>query len=155
MYARRGEVGRRGGRAIRGAAHGSGRGVLGAAGGRAREGVDAAQRSRERARHGHRTFATEEDLRQGDETLNAMSPPGDGMGRRIAVETYEVAADLRMQRDDLQIDGRRLDASRAPGVEAAAAMARSWIARPVESNSVTASGRGRPAASPARTAPRS
>ena len=41
-------------------------------------------------------FATEEDLRRGDETLNAMSPPGDGMGRRIAVETYEVAADLRM-----------------------------------------------------------
>jgi hypothetical protein len=41
-------------------------------------------------------FATEEDLRRGDETLNAMSPPGEGMGRRIAVETYEVAADLRM-----------------------------------------------------------
>ena len=34
-------------------------------------------------------------------------------------------------------------------------MARSWIARPVESNSVTASGPGAPAASPARTAPRS
>ena len=41
-------------------------------------------------------FATEEDLRRGDETLNAMSPPGDGMGRRIAVETYEVAAERRM-----------------------------------------------------------
>jgi hypothetical protein len=41
-------------------------------------------------------FATEEDLRRGDETLNTMSPPGEGMGRRIAVETYEVAADLRM-----------------------------------------------------------
>src|SRR4051812_25815570 len=41
-------------------------------------------------------FATEEDLRKGDETLNAMSPPGDGMGQRTSVETYEVAADLRM-----------------------------------------------------------
>ena len=41
-------------------------------------------------------FATEEDLRQGDETLNAMSPPGEGMGRRAPVEIYEVAADLRM-----------------------------------------------------------
>jgi hypothetical protein len=25
-----------------------------------------------------------------------MSPPGDGMGQRTSVETYEVAADLRM-----------------------------------------------------------
>jgi hypothetical protein len=41
-------------------------------------------------------FATEEDLRRGDATLNEMSPPGDGMGQRTAVETYEVAADLRM-----------------------------------------------------------
>jgi hypothetical protein len=41
-------------------------------------------------------FATEEDLRQGDATLNEMSPPGEGMGRRTAVEVYEVAADLRM-----------------------------------------------------------
>ena len=41
-------------------------------------------------------FATEEDLRQGDATLDAMSPPGEGMGKRTAVETYEVAADLRM-----------------------------------------------------------
>jgi hypothetical protein len=41
-------------------------------------------------------FATEEDLRKGDETLIAMSPPGDGMGQRTSVETYEVAADLRM-----------------------------------------------------------
>ena len=41
-------------------------------------------------------FATEEDLRRGDETLNAMSPPGDGMGQRTSVEMYEVAADLRM-----------------------------------------------------------
>jgi hypothetical protein len=36
-------------------------------------------------------FETEEDYRQGDETLNAMSPPGEGMGRRTAVEKYEVA----------------------------------------------------------------
>ena len=41
-------------------------------------------------------FATEEDLRKGDETLNTMSPPGDGMGQRTSVEMYEVAADLRM-----------------------------------------------------------
>jgi hypothetical protein len=36
-------------------------------------------------------FETEEDYRQGDETLNSMSPPGDGMGRRVSVEKYEVA----------------------------------------------------------------
>jgi hypothetical protein len=41
-------------------------------------------------------FATAEDLRQGDATLNEMSPPGNGMGRRAPVEVYEVAADLRM-----------------------------------------------------------
>jgi hypothetical protein len=41
-------------------------------------------------------FATEEDLRQGDTTLNEMSPPGDGMGQPSPVEFYEVAADLRM-----------------------------------------------------------
>jgi hypothetical protein len=41
-------------------------------------------------------YVTEEDRRQGDETLNAMSPPGDGMGQRSSVEMYEVAADLRM-----------------------------------------------------------
>ena len=41
-------------------------------------------------------FATEEDLRKGHETLNSMTPPGDGMGQRISVEMYEVAADLRM-----------------------------------------------------------
>jgi hypothetical protein len=36
-------------------------------------------------------FETEEDYREGDETLNTMSPPGDGMGERIAVEKYELA----------------------------------------------------------------
>ena len=41
-------------------------------------------------------FATEEDLRKGDEKLNSMTPPGDGMGQRTSVEMYEVAADLRM-----------------------------------------------------------
>jgi hypothetical protein len=41
-------------------------------------------------------FETEEDLRKGDETLNAMSPPDDGMGSRIAVNNYEVAVDLRL-----------------------------------------------------------
>jgi hypothetical protein len=41
-------------------------------------------------------FETEDDLRKGDETLNAMSPPVDGMGQRTSVEMYEVAADLSM-----------------------------------------------------------
>ena len=40
-------------------------------------------------------FETEEDYRQGDETLNEMSPPGEGFGRRTGVEKYEVAVDLR------------------------------------------------------------
>ena len=39
-------------------------------------------------------FETEEDYRQGDETLNSMSPPEDGMGQRVAVEKYEVAAQV-------------------------------------------------------------
>jgi hypothetical protein len=41
-------------------------------------------------------FETEEDLRKGDETLNSMTPPDEGMGRRSAVENYEVAADFRL-----------------------------------------------------------
>jgi hypothetical protein len=41
-------------------------------------------------------FESEADMRQGDEKLNSMSPPGDGMGRRSAVEMYEVAVDLRV-----------------------------------------------------------
>jgi hypothetical protein len=40
-------------------------------------------------------FETEEDLRKGDATLNEMSPPT-SMGERVAVEHYEVAADIRM-----------------------------------------------------------
>jgi hypothetical protein len=40
-------------------------------------------------------FETEDDLRQGDATLNEMSPEGGGLGTRISVETYEVAADMK------------------------------------------------------------
>lgn len=39
-------------------------------------------------------FETEADYREGDETLNAMSPPGEGMGSRVAVEKYEVAVEI-------------------------------------------------------------
>jgi hypothetical protein len=39
-------------------------------------------------------FANEEDYREGDATLNSMSPPGDGMGERVAVERYELVAEL-------------------------------------------------------------
>lgn len=39
-------------------------------------------------------FETEEDLRKGDEALNAMSPQDEGIGRRASVETYEVAVDV-------------------------------------------------------------
>jgi len=39
-------------------------------------------------------FENEEDYRQGDATLNSMSPPGEGMGQRVGVEKYEVAIDL-------------------------------------------------------------
>ena len=39
-------------------------------------------------------FETEEDYRQGDETLNSMSPPGGGMGQRVSVEKFEVAVQL-------------------------------------------------------------
>ena len=35
-------------------------------------------------------FETEEDVRRGDQALNAMSP-GEGSGRRSSVEIYEVA----------------------------------------------------------------
>lgn len=41
-------------------------------------------------------FDTEEDLRTGDATLDAMDPPHDGMGRRTAVDVYEVVVDLRL-----------------------------------------------------------
>ena len=40
-------------------------------------------------------FETEEDLRKGDEVLNSMNPPEEGIGRRTSVEMYEVAVDVR------------------------------------------------------------
>jgi hypothetical protein len=40
-------------------------------------------------------FENEDDYRQGDETLNSMSPPGEGMGQRVAVEKYEVAVQVQ------------------------------------------------------------
>lgn len=40
-------------------------------------------------------FATEADLRAGDKTLNEMTPPGGGLGRRTSVEMYEIAVDVR------------------------------------------------------------
>lgn len=42
-------------------------------------------------------FETEADYEEGDRTLNEMTPPGGGMGRRVAVEKYEVAADFRAE----------------------------------------------------------
>jgi len=39
-------------------------------------------------------FETEDDYREGDETLNSMSPPGEGFGKRVSVEKYEVAVKL-------------------------------------------------------------
>jgi hypothetical protein len=41
-------------------------------------------------------FETEEDLRKGDEVLDSMTPPEEGMGRRASLERYEVAADIRV-----------------------------------------------------------
>jgi hypothetical protein len=35
-------------------------------------------------------FESEDDYRQGDETLNSMSPPGEGMGQRVSVDKYEL-----------------------------------------------------------------
>ncbi|HEV7562962.1 MAG TPA: hypothetical protein VGO24_05625 [Solirubrobacterales bacterium] len=35
-------------------------------------------------------FENEDDYRQGDETLNSMSPPGGGMGERVSVEKFEL-----------------------------------------------------------------
>jgi hypothetical protein len=40
-------------------------------------------------------FESEEDRRRGDEVLNAMSPPGEGLGRRTSVDMYEVGVDVR------------------------------------------------------------
>lgn len=41
-------------------------------------------------------FETEEDLRKGDEALNAMNPSDDATGKRTSVEMYEVPIDLRL-----------------------------------------------------------
>lgn len=41
-------------------------------------------------------FETEEDYRRGDATLGAMSPPGEGFGRRAAVERWEVGVEFRV-----------------------------------------------------------
>jgi hypothetical protein len=43
-------------------------------------------------------FETEEDMRKGDEALNAMSPTttGPAAGQRTSVEMYEVAIDIRL-----------------------------------------------------------
>jgi hypothetical protein len=40
-------------------------------------------------------FATEQDLRDSEPVLQAMSP-GEGMGTRSSVEVFEVAAEARM-----------------------------------------------------------
>ncbi|TML08435.1 MAG: hypothetical protein E6G41_02230 [Actinobacteria bacterium] len=42
-------------------------------------------------------FETEEDLRQGDATLNEMNPPGGGMGERT-VAFYDVPIKFETQR---------------------------------------------------------
>ena len=39
-------------------------------------------------------FENEDDYRQGDETLNSMSPPGGGMGERVSVEKFELAVNV-------------------------------------------------------------
>ena len=41
-------------------------------------------------------FETEEDRAKGHETLEGMSPPGDGMGTRSPAEMYQVGVDLRV-----------------------------------------------------------
>ena len=41
-------------------------------------------------------FESEDDLRQGDQALNEMNPPGEGLGQRASVEMYEVAVDRRL-----------------------------------------------------------
>lgn len=39
---------------------------------------------------------TEDDLRQGEEVLSAMTRPQEGPGSRTSLETYEVAVDARL-----------------------------------------------------------
>jgi len=40
-------------------------------------------------------FENEDDYRQGDETLNSMSPPAGGMGKRVSVEKLELAVHVQ------------------------------------------------------------
>lgn len=40
-------------------------------------------------------FESEDDYRQGDETLNSMSPPRGGMGERVSVDKYELAVHVQ------------------------------------------------------------
>ena len=40
-------------------------------------------------------FETMDDLRTGDAALNEMNPSSDDVGRRVSVESYEVAIDIR------------------------------------------------------------
>ena len=63
--------------------------------GGAGEGLPVPGRPRQRPDHRDRPVRTEEDRSIGDATLNAMSPPGEGLGTRASVEMYDVAADLR------------------------------------------------------------
>jgi len=49
----------------------------------------------ERGAVGITLFETEQDMQEGHETLEGMSPPGDGMGQRMSVKMYEVAVDIR------------------------------------------------------------
>lgn len=41
-------------------------------------------------------FETEDDYREGDTTLNSMSPPGQGMGDRVSVEKFELAVHVEV-----------------------------------------------------------
>jgi hypothetical protein len=40
-------------------------------------------------------FETEEDMREGDATLNTMSPSNEGFGKRVDVSFYEVGVEIR------------------------------------------------------------
>jgi hypothetical protein len=40
-------------------------------------------------------FETEEDLQESEATLKQMNPP-EGLGKRGAIDVYEVVADVRM-----------------------------------------------------------
>jgi hypothetical protein len=41
-------------------------------------------------------FETMEDLQTGDATLNSMNPSSEDAGKRVSVESYEVAIDIRV-----------------------------------------------------------